>query len=681
MIKDVDKNIVRYQVLDSNNKSLNSTYQNNWNLYNNVKLYDVSTLLKKILIFSEDKNFYLHSGVDWFARLNAFFLNLRSFQKKRGASTISEQVVRIVYPRRRTFLSRIKEGFEANLLERKIEKNEILEFYINQVPFASNRRGFEQASEFYFDRNLNNLNLKEMLFLIVNLRAPSSFNPYRNQNLNNIERKIELLSRKLFDSNIIDKLQLNGVLEDELRFSRRDHRVDVRHFLSFLRSNSNTGKIVKTSIDSDLQNYINNFTYNSLKYFNSHDYNVRNGAVLVLNRHTMEILSYNSISLDSKENGDIDCVQIKRKSGSTLKPFLYGVALQNGLSLSSKIEDSPMNQSVLHGSHNFLNASHKFYGEVTLRDSLANSLNIPALKVLKFVGVFDFCSVLKNLGFKSFEYSCDHYDIGLAVGAGEITLFELVRAFAVLANNGMFKEVNLNFDSGKSGVFEKRIFDLETVSLLSSVLSDRMSRRIEFSRDSILNFPQRIAVKTGTSTDYKDAWATGYNDDYVVGVWFGNVDYQSMNLMSGALGPGMVLRNVFGELGKLNELKSVKINRNLIKRKVDNYEEYFSNNSFGKNVSSLDLSSNINIERDLIKIINPFDRSYIAIDPRTPVESQKIRFEFSDFKNIEQISWEIDGEKLKNEIWRLKQGKHFLTLRVRDRDGNVYTKESMFFCY
>ncbi len=672
LISEIDSQVVKRRALDSQGIPLNSTYQNNWNFFNKIELKDLNPLLKAIIIFSEDKNFYQHKGLDWLARFNAAALNVRSMKKKRGASTISEQVVRIVYPRRRTIWSRWMEGWEAISLEKKISKSAILEFYVNQVPFSSNRRGFVEAAEFYFDRDISNLNLKEMLFLVININSPSFLNPYRNPNSKKFyEKKIMSLADRLLVAGIIDSSQFDEVIRTQLAFSQKNNYLDNRHFLNFIKDKRNgESKFIRTRLDSELQWYINKITTNHLKYLDGNGYNVKNAGVLVIDRNNMRIISYNSITLDPEKFGDIDCVQTSRKSGSTLKPFLYAMGLENGLTLASTIRDEPMSQVISSGIHDFLNASHKFYGDVSLREALANSLNIPSIKLLNFVGIRAFYDLLtENLGFHSIKNIANSYNLGLAVGAAEVTLFELVQASAVFANKGVFREI----ESSESR--PRRVFDEKTVSLINSVLFDKLGRRFEFTRDSIFNFNENIAVKTGTSTNFKDAWVVGYSDDYVVGIWFGNLDYSSMNFVSGAMGPGIVLRGIFSRLNREGELKALKIDRNLIKRRVDNYEEYFVNDDGSRSARLEDL-----IGCDL-NLKTPLNGSQILIDPRIPLDDQKLHLDFSFSSKYKLESVEIDSEKVNDMLWSLKRGKHKLVLRFTDQNGNFVERDSIFFCY
>ena len=675
-IQNIKKNSSYVLVLDSQNKPLNLSYQNRFNIFNNITYEKIPEKLKKILIFSEDKKFYEHSGVDWLSRLNAFFLNVKNAKIKRGASTITEQVVKIIHRRNRNLWSKWLEGWEAFILEKSMSKNEILEFYMNQVPFASNRLGFQQSSNFYFDKTINNLSLKEILFLVINLQSPSTYNPHRNQNSDFVEQKVLKLANNLYKSELITELELLSIHKEKLKFKQNNLNTDNKHFLINIKKNSKSINklVVKTSLNLSLQSHVNNLLKTTLKYFDKQNYNVKNAAALVLNRKNMQVISYNSISLQSEIDGDIDSVLVVRQPASTLKPFLYGLALQNGFSLSSKVVDEPISQPILLGKHDFFNASHKFYGEISFREALANSLNVPALKVINVLGVEKFFTLLRNLGFSNLKNEPNYYNLGLAIGATEANLFELIEAYSVLANHGTHKGVKLFQDDNKSP--EKEIFSSQIASLITTVLSDRISRRIEFSRDSILNFPSKTAVKTGTSTDYKDAWALGYDDDYVVGVWLGNLDYQSMNQMSGALGAGLILRNIFNEIHKKENSKPSAISKNLVKKNINDIDEYFSENASSKVVNVEDLSKNTKL-----KISYPFNNSEFSFDPHVNSSDQKLFFKSQNLSNFRNVKWMINEVQLKNQFWEIRKGRHVLTLQGEDTSGKLSKDSVTFFCH
>jgi penicillin-binding protein 1C len=568
------------------------------------------------------------------------------------------------------------EGIESQILEDHHDKEKILEFYINQVPFSNNIRGFESGSRYYFDRSFFSLSLKEMIFLIINIRAPSSFDFYKNKNFSQIENYIQNFALKLYENGLIDDIELNEIKNQKLKFKKNILHVEANHFVSFVKNNLSVSdllsKKIETTLDLDLQNYVNNLLFNSLKRFSRNGYEVSNGAVVIVKRENMNLLSYNSISLDKEKDGEIDGVQILRHPASTLKPFLYSLALDKKLTLASKINDSPISQHLNRGLHEFYNASHRFYGEVTVRDALANSLNIPAIKTLNFVGVENFYALLREVGFKNLRYNFDYYNLGLAIGAFEANLFELVEAYGILANNGIFQ--NINFIKNKEHITRQASLSSESISLISLVLSDKLSRRLEFSRDSVLNLPMRVAVKTGTSTDFKDSWAIGYNGDYIVGVWLGNFDYRSMKMISGAIGSGSILRNIFNELYKYHDPQSsLRISDKIYKKNIRNFEEYFA---YGDE-EILDVE---NLNHGKKRIAQPTNGIEILINPRVTLRKQKIRLIAENIEKSDSISWILDGKILESDMIQLSHGKHSLLLKVVDVDGNIVSDEISFIC-
>ena len=678
LINEIEKNIKKYQFFDTNNRSINITQQNKFNLYNQVNLFDMNKKFIEILLLSEDKNFYQHDGIDWVARFKGLYLNIKNFKIKMGASTISEQVIRILYPRKRNLWSKWIEGIESQELEKHFNKDKILEFYINQSPFSNNIRGFESASRYYFDRSFQSLSLKEMIFLIINIRAPSGLDFYKNKDFSRIENYMRIFGKKLYKMHVIDSLEFIEIQNQTLHFKKNILNIEANHFLNFIKNNISTNylsdKKILTTLDLNLQHYANNLLYNTIKRFSTNGYNVKNGAILIVKRNNMDVLSYNSISLNKEIDGEIDGVQTLRHPASTLKPFLYSLALDKKLTLASKIADKPLSQNLNHGIHEFFNASHKFYGEVTVREALANSLNIPAIRTLNFVGVQNFYSLLMDLGFKNLRYNYHYYNLGLALGAFESNLLELIEADGVLANNGVFQKIN--FIKNKKNPQKQTILSNESISLVTLVLSDRLSRRLEFSRDSILNLPMKVAVKTGTSNDFKDSWAIGYNGDYIVGIWLGNFDYESMNMMSGAIGPGSILRNIFNELYKYHDIENnITISDKIYKKNIGNYEEYFNLQNNSEEIKYLsDMNDNAKL------IVQPSNGMEILINPRIPITSQKIKLIAENININDEISWFLDKEILNNDMLQLSYGRHSLLLKVVSSDGNITSDKINFIC-
>lgn len=559
--------IRRVQVLDRQRIPLTVTYQNAWNLHDALPLHEIPPIFQSAFVESEDRRFFVHGGVDWIARGHALVQNVRARKAVRGASTITEQVIRMLHPRPRTVWSRWVEGFEAAALERRFSKSAILEFYLNQVPYARQRRGVLQASRLYFGRDLDTLNLRETLALVVLVRAPTGMDLSRRSPM--LERATVSLAKRLAERGDIEKEQVARLMEEPIRLNPLHWVIDAGHFVQrLLRSPSGTqgvrdGRLVST-LDSSLQARAQEILDRRLRDLGAED--VSDGAVLVVDHQSDEILAWvNGGGLSAeKPGGWIDAVTARRQPGSTLKPFLYGLAMEMGWTAATTIEDSPLVEPVGTGLHSFRNYSGVHYGRLRLREALGNSLNIPALRAIRHTGTSRFLDRLHLLGVQSLDRPSEFYGEGLALGDGEVSLLELVRAYAALARGGEVRPLRMVLDQnvgGSSGA--RRVYEEAIASVIGNILSDPEARRLEFGSGNVLSFPVQTAVKTGTSSDHRDAWAVGFSATHTVGVWIGNLDRRPTRSVTGTTGPGLVLRSVFAEINRSIEPRPLRLSSSL----------------------------------------------------------------------------------------------------------------------
>jgi penicillin-binding protein 1C len=673
------------RVLDRNHTPLNITYQNQWNTHDYVLLYEIPEFLQQAFIISEDKRFFHHSGVDWAARLNAARQNLKAMNSVRGASTITEQVIKMLHPRKRTLWARWLEGFEARILERFYSKAEILEFYLNEVPYASNRRGVVQAARLFFDRDLDTLSRKEMLTLAVMVRAPSRFDIRKGTD--RVTGRVTRLAGLAVKEGLIDKKTSEDILKEDIRLRNSDLAVDAGHFVDFIFSNSSGsinqshGQII-TTLDSSIQQKAKTFLDNQIKTLSAKG--VKNGAVLIVDNMTREVLAWAVNGTRSKDipGSWIDAVTTPRQPGSTLKPFVYALALEMGWSAATIIDDSPLSEPVGTGLHSYNNYSGIHYGKLPLRECLGNSLNIPALKALRFVGVENLLSTLHHIGMESLRQQPDFYGDGLVLGNGEITLFEIVQAYSTLANRGIYSPLKamMNEIPG-TGEYPVRIFSPEVASLMGNILSDSSARRLEFGSGGVLNFTVQTAVKTGTSNDYRDAWAVGYNNDYTVGVWMGNLDRTAMDRITGAKGPGIVLRSIFAELNRNHDTRPLYLSPKLVLRDVCrdtglpadgclSYSEWFIPGSKSDTI----VDNHVNPE-EKVEMIQPSPGLRLAMDPRIPDDHESFMFSLSGVPDNSKIEWYIDNKltavtESGDYLWPMSRGNHTVMAKVYTQDNN-----------
>lgn len=682
---------LRTQFLDRQGIPLSVTYGNSLNLHDWLALHEIPELLQEAFIVSEDKRFYRHRGLDWLARAHALIQNLRALRAVRGASTITEQVVRILHPRPRTLWSRLLEGVEAGRLEERFAKHEILEFYLNQVPYGRKRRGVLQAARLYFDRDLDTLTPREMLTLAVLVRAPARLSADKGRQLiRPLARLRDELIRAGKLPNAAGEEWTAGLVATEARLP-----VEAGHFLRQLADlpgrtagpGSPAPARIVTTLDSRLQGRLQAILDQQLR--DLQDKSVHNGAVLVVNHLTDEILAWVGGSSDGSPGGWIDGVTSPRQPGSTLKPFLYGLALDRGWTAATIIDDSPLSRPVGHGVHAFRNYSRNCYGPLRLREALGNSLNIPAVRTIQFVGVEDFLDRLHGLDFASLTRTAGHYGEGLALGNGEVTLLELVRAYSTLARGGMHHPLRMTLDGRQLGQSRHRLYSPEAATLVADILADREARRLEFGSSNILSFPAPTAVKTGTSTDHRDSWAIGFNHRFTAGVWMGNLDGRPTDGLTGTTGPGLILRSTFAELNRFEETRPLVLSPRLTVARICRKTglragpscpavlEKFrpesipavscGNHGEAKTAALAPLQQ----PEETVQLLQPTANLQLLMDPHIPDEIEAYSLKLAGNLPARMTEWLIDGEPVgitgegvARFMWPLARGPHLAQARV-----------------
>lgn len=675
--------------LDRSGIALTASYRDALNCQDVVSLDQIPEALQRYILFAEDKRFLEHSGVDWSARSSALFQNIRNLRAVRGASTISEQVVKILHPRPRTLWTRWIEGFEAAKLERRFSKGEILAFYLNQLPYSRNRRGVVQAAREYFDRSLDTLSEGELLALTVLIRAPGRLDPANNSF--GLKQAVARLLVRLRSAGRIDESSAEEIERQELVFRSPEIGVSAPHFVRMVRGGlKHPGQIptaIRTTLDGSLQRRLQRLLNTRLKHLAGRA--VTNGAILVIDHQRDEVLAWvNAGGGDLRAAGEeIDAILNPRQPGSTLKPFLYGAAFERGFTPATLVDDSPLVRPVGFGLHPYQNYSGEHYGPLRIRDVLGNSLNIPAIRMIEALGQSDFLDRLRRLGFTSLKEGTDFYGEGLALGNGEVTLYELVRAYASLARQGEWREIRSTFaDAGSPQ--PRRVFDRGTAVQLASILSDPEARALEFGRSSILSFPVETAVKTGTSTDYRDAWTVGFSDRYTAGVWMGNLNGDPMREVTGAIGPSLVLRGVFRELRKresetaplptsssLGKHRICKLSGLMPTHRCPVVNEWFKSGTEpripcpGHDAESLRGIAHSSLARAKLAapplISTPSSGLMLAQDPRIPDELEFFPLQLAEGSCPGSVEWFVNGISVGSSravggklLWRLAHGQH-----------------------
>jgi len=649
------------KVLDSEGSVLNFNYDIGFNTTHNLGLHQIPQKLRDMFLLAEDKGFYSHKGVDWRARWAAVYQNIVSGRIVRGASTITEQVIRMLNPRKRNYWAKYLETIEAYWLESKISKGVILEFYLNQVPYGSNRRGVAQAAEFYFSRSLDTLNLNEQFALAILIRSPSRLSLHKNSRV--LDLKIKTLANQALSQGLISGAELSEIEASHLEVLKPHRQPMPKAFIDFVKRQRPGVSKVHSTLDMRIQTFVEDLLNERLLTLKSK--NVNNAAAIVVDHTNGHILSY-AISgrrkLD-RPGAFIDAIQVPRQPGSTLKPFLYAMAIENGHSAARVLSDTSLGVAVGTGLHQFHNYSNTHYGPVTLRQALANSLNIPAIRMISELGVSPFLQLLKNLGLSNLSKSSDFYGQGLALGDGEVSLYNLTEAYTALANRGELRK--LAFEFYETSEASGSVFSKETASLIGSIMSDPVARRLEFNGSSLFDFPTQTAIKTGTSTDYRDAWMMAYNDKFLVGIWMGNLDRQPMRNVTGSMGPAIVARAIFKKLNEIRKTKALYLSPQLVRKQICWSENIISTNCQNRDkwtewflkdqlVDTLGIKPKLKIP----KIKFPTPGLIVAIDPRLPRGAQQLAFKLDKLSPSETVKWELNGARLNSSDWLITPGSY-----------------------
>jgi penicillin-binding protein 1C len=657
---------VKSQVLARDGTPLSYTLENNWNTTDVVSLNEVPALLQTALIVSEDQHFYEHSGVDWPARFAAVALDIRSGSAIRGASSITEQVVRIVHPRPRNLWSRWVEGFEATRLNARVSKAQILEFYLNQVPYAERRRGVAQAARLYFRRGLDTLSPGEQLALAVLVRSPVGMDLRRNA------------PRARWAVNqLADRLSMRGALSPAQREQIRAEpwvlndptpSVEASHFVGRVLTVSRGGPVqsqIRTTLDPNVQLTAQKVLDSALAGLTKR--HVHDGALLVIDHQHNEIRAW---VVGGGKSG-YDTVLTPRQPGSTMKPLLYALALERGWTAATLIDDSDLSEAVGGGQHTFHNYSHRQYGLLRLREALGNSLNIPAVKTLKFVGEDAFMDRLHLLGVKSLTQHADYYGDGLALGNGEVSLYEMAQAYTVLARQGRFQALTVLADDTAPRP-ESPVFTPAVATLIGNIMADPDARMLEFGRG--LQFPVDTAIKTGTSTDYRDAWAIAFDYRHTVAVWMGNLDGSATDGVTGAVGPAMVLRSIFSELNRNQDTRPLTLSRELVRADICRRDGQLSDGACESTAEwfvpgTVPVKSTTIVAKVDYRLLQPTAGLLVAHDPHIPQEFEALPMRVAPVSGLQRVDWYVDGDLASTTTsasypWPLQHGTHSVHAKV-----------------
>jgi len=514
--------------------------------------------VKDVFVFAEDRRFYRHFGVDGISMMRALYQNTVKRRRVSGASTITMQLARIISDNSRSaqqakkhqaLLRKIQEMFNALRLEARLSKEQILELYLLSLPFGYNTEGVASAARTFFASDISMLSPSQIFCLAVIPRRPGMYNPLENPETC-IAAASELHER--FVSSEKKKKSARPLLtqinDDDWKFAsssarRFEYPLELPHLIRNINSR-NIKDEVYLSIDLSLQHYIENaIAGNVMRYYSSR---LTNGSCIAIDNETGEILAWvgSADFFNTADAGQVDGVLALNQPGSSMKPFLYAMALENGFKPADVVADIQMTygESEIYIPRNF---NERFNGPMLLRAALASSLNIPAVYLLYRLSVKKYSDLLLSLGFDSLEKSSEDAGLGLALGNAPVSLLELVRAFSVFPRDGIFLPLTweLQNEAKHADESQKRIFSADTSRIICSFLSDSNARVLAFgfARNFKTSFP--AIFKTGTANQYQSIVALGATQKYTVGVWMGNFTGETVIGKTGSSIPAAITRD------------------------------------------------------------------------------------------------------------------------------------------
>ncbi|MEK7521397.1 MAG: PBP1A family penicillin-binding protein [Patescibacteria group bacterium] len=546
-----------------------------------VKFEDIPAYLRSATIAIEDKNFYEHSGFDAFGMLRGL-TRVITKGRAQGGSTLTQQLVKnVLLSSERTLPRKVKEFVLATQIERKYSKDEILTMYLNEAPYGGTCWGVECAAESYFGKSVKDLTLVESAILAGLPQRPSSFSPYSSTPDAYIVRTKQVLRRMREDKYITREQEEEGVKQlAEVGFVGKAASFKAPHFVTYVQSILEerygesvlqSGMKVTTTLDWDLQEKAQQIVSEEIDKVEAQQ--ITNGAAVVIDPNNGQILSMvGSKDFGAEDyDGQVNVTLSLRQPGSAIKPVTYAAGLKKGYTASTLLMDV---KTTFPGGVNLPeyvpeNYDGEFRGPVQVRSALANSLNIPAVKMLAMVGIKGMLETAFDLGFTTLEptkKNMERFGLSATLGGGEVRLLDLTSAYGAFANGGKRHEPVsiLRVEDANGKVLEeykeekgRRVLSEGEAFIISDILSDNNARADVFGTNSYLNISGKtVAVKTGTTNDQRDNWAVGWTPQVIVGAWVGNNDNTPMKkVASGVSGATPIWRKIIIEAlsGKLNK--------------------------------------------------------------------------------------------------------------------------------
>ncbi len=620
-----------------------------------VALGDISPLLPRTLIAVEDRRFAWHPGVDPIAVAAALEGGLAG-HGWRGASTLTMQLAAELggHPGRRTPLGKLRQAVDALGLELRWSKAEILEAYLNRVSFRGETRGIGAAARLLFGKEPANLDADDSLLLVAALAAPAAGAEAW------ASRACRIGAAATARCAALRTLALDAAVPDRPTGLPQLAPHVARQLLA------RAGETVTSSLDAGLQRAVADILRTQLLALEPQQ--ARDGAAVVLDNASGEVLAYVGSAGPASSAAQVDGARAPRQAGSTLKPFLYALALERGLlTPASLLEDSPLAIDTAGGLYAPQNYDHAYRGRVSLRTALASSLNVPAVRTLMLIGPDRLHAALQRAGYAHLLPNADAYGYALALGAADVTLLEQANAYRTLANGGVYAPLRLA-PAGPASA-PRRVFDERAAWLVGDILADRGARAPTFGLENALATRRWSAVKTGTSKNMRDNWCIGWSRHYTVAVWVGNFEGDAMRAVSGVTGAAPAWTAIMERLENDGTAGTVAASAppappGLVAHRVEfsgsaepPRREWFLAGTAQARI----VAAPAGVRR--ARIVRPVDGEVLALDPDIPARAQQLVLGAEPA--LAEQRWRIDGRELAADAagrWASTPGRHTIVL-------------------
>ncbi|MCJ8311966.1 MAG: transglycosylase domain-containing protein [Saccharospirillaceae bacterium] len=498
----------------------------------------------------EDRDFYGHWGVDFSAIVRALWQNLSNAERISGASTITMQVVRGQNPSRRTYWNKLLEASAALIMTTRYSRDEVLTQYLKIVPYSNQIHGAQYAAQKYFNKSSDDLSWAQIAFLAAIPQNPPRMNPLKYTSRQRAIKRGKAILLYLHEQKLIDEVQYKLAviqIEQILPPAEQKRPLEAMHAILHVQKKLNNNQIkleqldqlnplLISSFDLDIAKAVDKITAKYMSWWRVKG--ASNAAIIVLDQKTLEVKAWMGSDdyFNDNQYGKIDYTQVKRSPGSTLKPHIFAMALDNELiTPATVIDDLPNSHTLIR------NADYQFLGPMLPRQALANSRNVPVVNLTNKIGLSNVYSFLSELELHQNIQPASYYGNAIAIGSMPVTLEELINSYSIYSQSGVYRPLKW-FSWQKNS--ETEIIKPQTSALINLFLSDPSARLPTFPRMGTSEYPYAVAVKTGTSQHFRDAWTVAYSKHYIVAAWVGHANMTGMDRLSGSGSAAVLVKDI-----------------------------------------------------------------------------------------------------------------------------------------